>query len=66
MKVKIHGTVIVLFVLAGICYAAHWMGAAIAVAFIGMLLEFAAWITWIGKKRNKSGKTEEIKSQEQE
>jgi protein-S-isoprenylcysteine O-methyltransferase Ste14 len=64
VKAKIHGTVIVLFVLAGICYAAHWMGAAIAIAFIGMLLELAAWLAWIDKKREKPRETEKVNAQE--
>lgn len=54
MKVKIHGAVVVLFVLAGICYAASWMGAAMAIGLIGVVLELAAWLVRADKSRDEA------------
>jgi len=47
---KIHGTVVVLLIVASICYLSLWFGAAIIIGGIGMVIELFAWIIWIHGK----------------
>ena len=51
MKRKIHGAVFVLFVLAGISYAANWFVGIVAFGVIGVALELGAWFVWVDKNR---------------
>ena len=43
-----HKTVVVLFILAILCYSASWPGIAIGIGILGFLLEIAAWTIWVG------------------
>lgn len=53
MYLKTHGLVLFLFLIAGICYASQFVGAAVSVAILGAVIEFGAWITWaISNRKN--------------
>ena len=55
MKRKTHGFVLCLFLIAGVCYASQWIGAAVSVAILGAGIEIVAWISWAISERKNLG-----------